>query len=150
MVSRGLYVLFLLLLNMLDSPEWLKPFYIHENHILDLSYLLWYFPHKGLRCNVQYLPVFLFWCWHLHVILWCTRNSPRHWHTGLVSSRVSLTHIGRCLFSLGRPPFQWWCHNKNTLWVRCFITSSSLAPHLFLLGWLKRNLIFLLDHFRVT
>ena len=29
--------------------------------------------------------------------------------------------------------------------ARCFITSTSLAHHLFLLGWLKLNLILLLD-----
>ena len=35
----------------------------------------------------------------------------------------------RCLFSLGWPPFQWWCHNKNTLWRRSVITSTIFAPH---------------------
>ena len=45
----------------------------------------------------------------------------------------------RCLFSLVWPPFQRWYHNKNTLWGRCFIRATSLAPHLFLLGWLKLN-----------
>ena len=33
----------------------------------------------------------------------------------------------RCLFSLGWPPFWWWCHNKNMLWGRYFITSTSLG-----------------------
>ena len=33
----------------------------------------------------------------------------------------------RCLFSLGWPPFLLWYHNKNTLWGRYFITSTSLA-----------------------
>ena len=57
--------------------------------------------------------------------------------------------MGRtCLFSLGWPPFQWWCHNKNTLWGRCF-TSTRFTPHLFLLGWLKLNLT-LLDQFRLA
>ena len=32
------------------------------------------------------------------------------------------------ILCLGWPPFWWWCHNKNTLWGRCFITSTSLAP----------------------
>ena len=39
-------------------------------------------------------------------------------------------------------------HNKNTLWGRCFIISTSLAPHIFLLGWLKLNLNLLLDQLR--
>ena len=66
----------------------------------------------------------------------------------------------RCLFSLAWPPFWWLCrnkntlwgrrHNKNTLWGSCFMKSISLAPHLFLLGWLKLNLIFLLDHLRLA
>ena len=32
---------------------------------------------------------------------------------------------------------------------RCFITSPSFAPHLFLLGWLKLNLILLLDQLKL-
>ena len=51
----------------------------------------------------------------------------------------------RCLFGLGWPPFKWRYHNKNTFWGRYFITSTSFALHLFLLGWLKLNLILLLD-----
>ena len=39
---------------------------------------------------------------------------------------------------------------KNTLWGRCFITSTSLAPYLFLLGWLKLNLILSLDQLRLA
>ena len=58
--------------------------------------------------------------------------------------------IGRkCLFSIGWSPFYWWCHNKNALWGRCF-TSTSFAPHLFLLDWLKLNLALLLDQFRLA
>ena len=48
----------------------------------------------------------------------------------------------RCLFGLGWPVFYWWCHNKNNLWGRCFITLTSLTPNLFLFGCLKLNLIF--------
>ena len=55
----------------------------------------------------------------------------------------------RCLFILGWPNFSWWYHNKNTLCGRCFITSTSLAPHLFLLDWLKPNLILLIDQLRL-
>ena len=40
------------------------------------------------------------------------------------------------LYQLSRQIFQWWCRNRNTLWSRCFITSTILSPHLFLLGWL--------------
>ena len=39
---------------------------------------------------------------------------------------------------------------KYTLWGRCFITSTSLAPYLFLLGWLKQNLILSLDQLRLA
>ena len=49
----------------------------------------------------------------------------------------------RSLFSLEWPHFLVWCHNKNTLWGRwgrCFITWGSLAPHLFLLDWLKLSM----------
>ena len=53
---------------------------------------------------------------------------------------------GRCLFSLGWPSFYWWFHNKNALWGS--FTSTSSAPHLFLLGWLKLNLALLLDQLR--
>ena len=30
--------------------------------------------------------------------------------------------------------------NKSTLWCRCFITLTSLAPHRFLIAWLRLNL----------
>ena len=33
---------------------------------------------------------------------------------------------------------------KIPLWGRCFTTPTNLVPHLFLLGWLKLNLILLL------
>ena len=36
-----------------------------------------------------------------------------------------------------------------SLWGRYFITSTSLTPHLFLLGLLKLNLMFLLDQLRL-
>ena len=49
----------------------------------------------------------------------------------------------RCVFSLGWLPFKWWCHDKNSLWGRCF-SSTSFTPNLFLLGWLKLNLDLLL------
>ena len=55
----------------------------------------------------------------------------------------------RCLFSLGWPPFKWFCHDKNALWERC-LTLTSFAPHLFLLGWLKLDLALLLDQLRLT
>ena len=56
----------------------------------------------------------------------------------------------RCLFSLGWPPFSWWYHNKSALWVRCFISLTSVSLHLFLLGLLKVNLILSLDQLRLT
>ena len=54
--------------------------------------------------------------------------------------------MGRCLFSLGWQPFQWWC--SDILWGRSFNTLASLAPHLFLLSWLKLNLTLLSNQFR--
>ena len=54
------------------------------------------------------------------------------------------------LFSFGWPLFQWWCHNKNIFWGRCFVTSTSLAPHFFLLGWLKLNLMLFLDQLKLA
>ena len=39
--------------------------------------------------------------------------------------------------------------SKNPLCGRCF-TSTSFAPHLILLGWLKLNLALLLDQLRLA
>ena len=33
---------------------------------------------------------------------------------------------------------------------RCFIASTKLAPHIFMLGWLKLNLMLLLDQLRLA
>ena len=65
----------------------------------------------------------------------------------LVSSGVSLTSWGEgaSLALIGHPS----SHDKNALWGRCF-TSTSFAPHLFLLGWLKLNLALLLDQLRLA
>ena len=41
----------------------------------------------------------------------------------------------RCLFSLGWPPIQWWCHNINSPRSWCLITLTSLVSHRFLLVW---------------
>ena len=38
---------------------------------------------------------------------------------------------------------------RSGKWGRCF-TSTSFAPHLFLLGWLKLNLAVLLDQLRLV
>ena len=56
----------------------------------------------------------------------------------------------KCVLSLGWLPFEWWCHDKNTLWGRYFTTSTSLVPHLFLLGWLNQNLNLFLDQLRLA
>ena len=45
--------------------------------------------------------------------------------------------------------YWWWCHDKNALWGRCF-TSTSFAPHFFLLGWLNLTLTLLLDQLRLA
>ena len=76
--------------------------------------------------------------------------SPRHLNTGLVTSRVSLTSWGEgaSLTLVGHPSSDG--VNKNTLWGKRFITSTSLISHLFLLVWLKLNLILLLDQLRLA
>ena len=60
----------------------------------------------------------------------------------VLTHRESLTLFG--LSNHGWPPSQLWCYNKNALSHRCF-TSTSFAPHLFPLCWLKLNLALLLD-----
>ena len=50
----------------------------------------------------------------------------------------------RCLFSL-----EWWCHDKNVFWSRCF-TLTSFAPDFFFLGLLKRNLDLFLVQLRLA
>ena len=61
----------------------------------------------------------------------------------LVSSRETVTSWGEGVFlaSVSNPSSDGLTIKIPTLWGRCFITSTSLAPYLFLLGWLKRNLI---------
>ena len=77
-------------------------------------------------------------------MFWCEQAYPetlKYW-VGIQQGQFYL--MGRkCLFSLGWRPFYWWCHDKNALWGRCF-TSTSFAPHLFLLGRLKLNVALLL------
>ena len=66
-----------------------------------------------------------------------------------MSSKANLTSWGEgaSLALVGHPSSD--DVNKNALWGRCF-TSTSFAPHLFLLGWLKLNLALLLDHLRLA
>ena len=75
----------------------------------------------------------------------------RHWNTGLVSSGASLTSWGKgsSLALVGDPSSDAVTINKNSLWGRCF-RSTSFAPHLFLLFWLKLNLALLLDQLRLA
>ena len=77
----------------------------------------------------------------------------------LVSSGVSRNSLGEGASLTLDIEILGWCpvgsvlphyHNKTTLWGRCFITSTSLTPHLFLLGWLKLNLILLLGQLRLV
>ena len=68
-----------------------------------------------------------------------TPKTLKYW-TGVQQGQSYLTGR-RCLFSLGWPPFYWWCHNKNALWGRCF-TSTNFQPTIFLLGWLKLTLVY--------
>ena len=56
----------------------------------------------------------------------------------------------RCFFKLGWPPFSDGITIKNALCSRCFTTSSSLRPCLFLLGWLKLNSILLLHQLKLA
>ena len=75
----------------------------------------------------------------------------RNWNTGLVSSGVSLTSWdeGASLALVSHPASDGFTI-KNTLWGRYFITSTNLAPHLFLLAWLTLNLMLLLDLLRLA
>ena len=66
-------------------------------------------------------------------------------------SEVSLTSWGEgASLALAANPSGNGIMIKNTLWDKCFITSTSLTPHLFLLGWLKQNLVLLLDQLRLA
>ena len=58
----------------------------------------------------------------------------------LVSSRASLTSWaeGNSLALVGNPSSDG-VMIKNTIWGRCFTTSTSLAPHIFLVGWLGQT-----------
>ena len=78
------------------------------------------------------------------------RLPPRHEHSGLVSSGSSFISWGdgASLALVGHPSSDGVCDNKNALWGRYF-PSTSFAPHLFLLGWLKLNLALLLDQLRL-
>ena len=65
--------------------------------------------------------------------------------------------VGSVLPHWEKVPLQPWlstllvmCHNKNTLWGRYSVTSTSFAPYLFLLGWLKMNSILLWDQLRLA
>ena len=69
------------------------------------------------------------------------RKTLQYW----VCVQRNQPYLIRRRYHLGQSPFLWWCHNKNTVWCRCFITSTSLASYLSLIGWLKLNLILLLD-----
>ena len=59
--------------------------------------------------------------WDIGILGWCTAESV-------------LPRGEKVPFNFGWSPFQWWCHNKNTLWSRCFIATTTLTSHLFLLG----------------
>ena len=134
------------------------------------NYFLWYVPilwrieNHSLHRKQSYLyPLFhltlfclcsLFWFNHIDltilfdVTILYFPETLKYW-VG-VQRGQSYLMVRRCLFSLGGPPFWWYCHNKNNFWGRCFITSTSLAPHLFLLGWLNLNPILLLDQLRLA
>ena len=66
-------------------------------------------------------------------------------------SEVSLTSWGEgASLALAANPSDDGIMIKNTLWGKSFITSTSLKPQLFLLGWLKQNLVLLLDQLRLA
>ena len=75
---------------------------------------------------------------------------PRHWNTGLMSSGVILNSWGEAalLALVGHPSSDGIVIKMRYGVCRCFITSTSFAPHLFLLGLLKLNLILTLDKLR--
>ena len=64
-------------------------------------------------------------------------KNVRHWNTGLVTSRVSLTSGGEgaSLALVGHPSSDG--TTIKTLLGRCFIILTSFTPHLFLLDWLS-------------
>ena len=72
--------------------------------------------------------------------------NPRHWNTGLVSSGISLTSWGGASLALV---------GHSTVGITTKIPYGvdvllNLAPHLYLLGWLKLNLTLLLDQLRLA
>ena len=113
-------------------------FLFQKNHLLNLPWKF-YFTRFCLLFHLIF---------HKSSTLVDNSETLKYW-VGVQQCHSQL--MGRtCFFSPGWPSFLWCCHNKNTLWGRCFITSTSLAPHLFQLGWLKRNLSFLLDQLRLA
>ena len=75
----------------------------------------------------------------------------RHSNSGLVSSGVSLTSWGEgASLALVDHPSSDGFTIKIPYGGRCFITLTSFTRHLFLLGWLKLNLMLLLDKFRLA
>ena len=99
-----------------------------------LSFVLAVYPFKSLLTETSVNHI------------WNDHETLKYWTDVM---RAQSYFIGRCLFSLGWAPIWWWYHNKNTLWSWCFVFSTSLTPNVFLLAWLKLNLI-LLDPSRLA
>ena len=137
--------------NLFDNMAYVYPStFIGMHMILDmrrmthmLNLFLWFF-----KVFTIFLALINLYCSKTYYYTIIYPETLKYW-VGVQWSQSYL--IGkRCLFSLRWPPFQWWYCNKNTLWGRCLITSTSLAPLLFLLHWLKLNLILLLDQLRLA
>ena len=62
------------------------------------------------------------------------------------SKRITYANIPKCYHAHDLPASKF---VQSVIWGRYF-TSTSFAPYLFLLGWLKLNLAFLLDQLRLA
>ena len=105
---------------------------------------------KLFMCTKRFLPRLCISLWDYVFLLGDYVFLPETLKYWLVSSRTSLTSQGEgaSLTLIGGPSSDR-VTIKNALCGRCF-TSTSFAPHLFLLGWLKLNLALLLDQLRLA
>ena len=116
-------------------------FLLRQKILLFLEMQQWKNLNWGCHWNI-----FQFKNWIFEIKL-----SPRHWNNGLVSSGVSLTSWGGASLALVGHPSSDGTTIKLPYGVDVLLyRSTSLAHHLFLLGWLKLNLILLLDQLKLA
>ena len=86
---------------------------------LDHNFLLAKLNSYGFSFNViKFIQSYLWERFHWTISL---NDCPRDIETlGWFPVGQSYVMGTSSLFSLGWPPFCWWCHNKNALWGRCF------------------------------